>query len=339
MLVVSMCLGRRWTLWVGSLAVVSLAAFCRNGSSSQRIPQQGNKLSSQTELVSVPVIVTDRHGDFVSGLSISNFQISVDGQPQPIAFYEQQDTPVTVGLVVDHSGSMGPKLSAVAAAISSFAHSSNPEDQMFVVDFGDTVSTYLFDGQSFTSDPAQIEHAITSVWARGRTALYDAVVEGITHLKLGRWDKRALILVSDGGDDASHYTVGQVLSMARGSHAVIYAIGLLSESGQEENPEILRRLCHDTGGMAFFPGEKDSISTISREIARDLRSEYVLGFVPPKQLNTSAFHKITVRVSAPGRGKLHVRSRAGYVETSTSSVPVEQGHVPLLQSERSRWAK
>ncbi len=293
--------------------------------SSQHAPA----LSSRTELVAVPVSVADHHGNFVPGLTAGDFQILVDGIPQPISFFEQQDTPVTVGLLIDHSGSMGPKLPAVAAAISNFARSSNPQDEMFFVEFGDTVSVAIFDGKSFTSDPSQLAHAIASVSARGRTALYDAVAEGITRVRLGQWNKRALILVSDGGDNASHYKFAQVLQMARSSHAVIYAIGLLSESGQEENPGILRRLCRDTGGIAFFPGPQDSIAKISGQIARDLRSQYMLAFVPPKQSGAGAFHKIKVKVSVPGHGKLRVRTRAGYME---SVEPVAPAALPATQS-------
>lgn len=269
-------------------------------------------LSARTELVQVPVTVTDHEGNFVPGLTAKSFEILDNGQTQPIAFFEQQDTPVTVGLLIDHSGSMGPKLSAVGAAISDFAQSSNPQDQMFVIDFGDTVSIGLFDGHSFTNDPAQIEHAITSVWARGRTALYDAIAEGITHVQLGQSNKRALIIVSDGGDNASHYNFTQIVGMTRTSHAVIYAIGLLSESGQEENPDVLRKLARDTGGLAFFPGAHDSIAAVSNAIARDLRSQYTLAFAPPRDAASGAFHKLTVKVNASGHGKLHVRARAGY---------------------------
>jgi Ca-activated chloride channel family protein len=276
-------------------------------------------LSSRTELVAVPVSVTDHQGNFVAGLTIRNFQIFDDGQPQTIEFFEQQDTPITVGLLIDHSGSMGPKLPAVAAAIADFARSSNPQDEMFFVDFSDTVFMQLFDGQSFTSDAAQLERAVTSVSARGRTALYDAVAQGIAHLRLGKWNKRALILVSDGGDNASHYNFAQVLQLARGSHAVIYAIGLVSESGQEENPDILRRLCRDTGGLAFFPGPRGSIAAISGEIARDLRSQYILAFVPPKRSGAGTFHKLTVKVTAHGHGKLSIRARAGYSEETTAA--------------------
>jgi VWFA-related protein len=286
-------------------------------------------LSSRTELVAVPVSVTDHQGNFVAGLTARDFEIIDNGQPQSITFFEQQDTPVTVGLLVDHSGSMGPKLPAVATAIADFARSSNPQDQIFFVDFADTVYMQLFDGKSFTSDAAELEHAVTSVSARGRTALYDAVAEGITHLRLGRWNKRALVLVSDGGDNASHYKFDQILRMARSSHAVIYAIGLLSESGQEEDPDVLRKLTRDTGGLAFFPGPHDSIATISNEIARDLRSQYMLAFVPPTQDGPAKLHTLKVKVNAPGRGKLQIRARTGYTKAqeskSRASVPDAAG--------------
>jgi Ca-activated chloride channel family protein len=322
---------------------VVLAAVISFGLAVQAQQETGNRpgehpprapaLSARTQLVAVPVSVTDHHGNFVPGLTIGNFQILVDGQPQPISFFEQEDTPVTVGLLIDQSGSMGPKLSAVAAAISDFAYSSNPQDEMFFIEFSDTVSIELFDGKSFTSDPSQIVHAVTSMFARGRTALYDAVAEGITHAQLGQWNKRALVLVSDGGDNASRHNFAQVLQMARSSHAVIYAIGLLSETGQEENPKILRSLCSDTGGIAFFPGPHEPIAAISDEIARDIRSQYILAFVPPKQSGAAEFHKIIVKVTAPGHGKLHVRSRAGYTE---SSEPIPHPAPPAAQSE-SHW--
>ncbi|HXR15732.1 MAG TPA: VWA domain-containing protein [Terriglobales bacterium] len=278
--------------------------------------QQGTnhepKLSSRTDLVQLPVSVTDAHDNFVAGLTIDNFRVLEEGQAQNISFFEEEDTPVTVGLIVDHSGSMGSKLREVAAAVLAFAHSSNAEDEMFVVDFDDTVTVELLHGKPFTSDPQELSEAVTAISARGQTALYDAVAEGFVHLQLGQWNKRALIIVSDGGDNISQHTFAQVLALARTSHAVIYAIGLLSESGQEENPGVLRRLCHDTGGIAFFPPQGASIQAVSTQIARDLRGQYMLGYVPPTKSDVGAFRKIEVKVSAPGRGALHVRSRAGY---------------------------
>jgi Ca-activated chloride channel homolog len=301
----------------GVLAVViflGLAAFA--GLDTALPLQQGANrqsiLSSRTDLVALPVSVTDAHGNFVADLTVGNFRVLEDGQPQTISFFEQENTPVTVGLIVDHSGSMGPKLPGVAAAVLAFAHSSNAEDEMFVIDFADTVSVELLHGKPFSGDPQELSEAVTAVSASGQTALYDAVAEGFIHIQLGQWNKRALIVVSDGGDNISRNTFSQVLAMARSSHAVIYAIGLLSETGQEENPGVLRRLCHDTGGIAFFPPKGASIEAVMTQIARDLRGQYVLGYVPPAKPDARAFRKVDVKVSAPGRGTLHVRSRPGY---------------------------
>jgi VWFA-related protein len=267
-------------------------------------------ISVETALVVLPVRVTGSDGDFISGLAQEQFRVYENGRRQPITLFRQEDTAVTVGLVVDHSRSMGPKLPGVSAAVSAFAQSSNPDDEMFVVDFSDKVSVELPGGKPFTSNPRELAQAVSAVSARGMTALYDAVAEGLNHLQLGRWDKKALIIVSDGGDNASGRKYADVLDLAHRSQAVIYAIVLVGAS-EEENPGVLTRLCRDTGGLAFFPSEGQSVSNISKIIARDLREQYTLGFAPEKRTG-DAYRKIHVDVTAPGRGKLHVRTRAGY---------------------------
>jgi len=294
---------------------------CLRGQQQGQQPPTKSVLLSRTDLVALPVSVTDRHGDFVSGLKADNFSVVEEGKPQSIEFFEQENTPLTIGLLVDHSGSMGPKLPEVAASVLAFAHSSNPDDEMFVVDFDDLVSVELLHGKPFTSDPQELSEAVTAISAQGQTALYDAIAEGFLHLQLGRWNKRALLVVSDGGDNISRHTFKQVLEMARSSHAVIYAIGLLSESGQEENPGVLRRLCQDTGGLAFFPAKGASIESVMNRIARDLRGEYMLGYAPPADSAAGAFRKVEVKVSAPGRGSLRVRSRPGYSIAASGGAP------------------
>lgn len=275
-------------------------------------------ISVETDLVVLPVRVTDANGDFVSGLTQEQFRVYVNGRQQPITLFRQEDTPVTVGLIVDHSRSMGMKLPGVSAAVSAFAQSSNSDDEMFVVDFSDAVSVELPGGKPFTNNPRELAQAVSAVSARGMTALYDAVAEGLNHLQLGRWDKKALIIVSDGGDNASGRKYADVLKLAHGSQAVIYAIGLVGAS-EEENPDVLKRLCKDTGGLAFFPAEGQSVSDISAIIAHDLREQYTLGFTPEKR-NGDDYRKIHVEVRAPGRGKLQVRTRAGYYSSPRNSL-------------------
>ena len=268
-------------------------------------------LIAKTELVVLPVSITDPNGNFVSGLSSQNFRVYENGRLQKITAFQDGDTPVTVGLIVDHSRSMGPKLTEVADAVSVLARSSNPEDEMFVVDFNDNVSVELLDGKPFTDDADQLAKAVSAVRARGRTALYDAVAEGLLHLQLGRWDKKALIIVSDGGDNASQLKYSRVLALAQHSQVVIFSVGLADGEG-EENPEVLRRLSKATGGISFFPKSLPDVTDISRRVARDLREQYTLGFVPETADSADSFRQLTVKVSAPGRGKLRVRTRPGY---------------------------
>jgi Ca-activated chloride channel family protein len=283
------------------------------------------KIAVSTNLVLLPVNVTDRHGTFVAGLKQPDFHVYENRQLQELTVFEEGDTPVTVGLVVDHSRSMGPKLRDVVTAVSSFAHSSNPQDEMFVVDFNDDVLIELMKGKAFSSDPKEIEKALTAVSARGRTALYDAVSEGLNHMQYGHLGKKALILISDGGDNASHLKYSQVLAQARQSQTMIYAIGLVGSDDKEENPGLLRRLCKDTGGVAYFPREGESVAEVSAAIARDLREQYTLGYVPRNLQRADVFRKIEVKVAAPGHGSLRVRTRQGYSPSEANARTTQLG--------------
>jgi len=283
------------------------------------------KITVSANLVLLPVKVTDGRGAFVPGLKKENFHVYEDKQLQELTVFEEGDTPVTVGLVVDHSRSMGPKLRDVVIAVHSFAHSSNPRDEMFVVDFNDDVLIELMKGKAFSNDPKELEEALTAVTARGRTALYDAVSEGLHHLQYGHLGKKALIIISDGGDNASHMKYSQVLAEARQSQTLIYAIGLVGADDKEENPGLLRRLCKDTGGIAYFPREGESVAKLSTEIARDLREQYTLGYAPQNMQRVDAFRKIELKLTAPGRGSLRVRTRPGYSLAAKKPPPAKSG--------------
>jgi Ca-activated chloride channel family protein len=279
---------------------------------ASEVPKQAT-ISVTTDLVVLPVNVTDSNGTFASGLHKQHFRVYEDGLLQKVTLFAEEDTPVTVGLLVDHSRSMGRKLPEVRAAVSTFVHSSNPEDEMFVVDFSDRVSIETLGGKAFTNDVKILEKALLGISAQGQTALYDAVAEGLKHLQLGSRDKKALVIVSDGGDNASRLKYSDVLLLARQTHALIYSIVLAGNSEEEENPRDLERLCKETGGIAFFPNDGQSISDIAKAIAQDLREQYTLGYAPKKELSGNSFRKIAVRVDAPDRGRLHVRTRAGYL--------------------------
>jgi VWFA-related protein len=300
--------------------------------SSQTPPSQAKSDSSvisvTTDLVVLPVKATDAHGDFVPGLTREAFRVYEDKRLQSVTLFQQEDAPVSVGLVVDHSSSMRSKLPDVVTAVSAFARSSNPRDEMFVVDFADQVSVELLSGKVFSSDPMEIEKAVGAVDARGRTALYDAVAEGLVHLQLAHWRKTALIIVSDGGDNESQHKYREILALARRSQAVIYAVGLVDESGEEENPKVLEQLSKDTGGMAFFPRATNSVADAMAAIARDLREQYTLGYVPGNRSGAS-FRRIRVEVMDPGREKIQVRTRPGYFPASQNQeTPQPQSTTP-----------
>jgi Ca-activated chloride channel homolog len=284
-----------------------------------------SSISVTTELVVLPVNVTDSAGAFVPGLEINNFRVLEDGQLQKITLFADEDNPVTVGLIVDRSRSMKPKLAGVAEAVNMFARSSNSEDEMFVVDFSNDVSLEGFGGKDFTTDAKELEKAVAGMTASGQTALYDAIVKGLDHLQQGHRDKKALVVVSDGGDNASRHKFVDVLNLASRSHAVIYAIGLVGDTSEEENPEVLKKLCRKTGGIAFFPRAQESVADASKKIARDLREQYTLGFAPERKGDREIFRKLTVEVAAPGRGKLRVRTRAGYFPEPKRDTPLRSG--------------
>ena len=271
-------------------------------------------LTVHTELVVVPVAVTDSQGRRVIDLSEQSFHVYEDGHLRPTAAFHRGDAPMTLGLVVDRSQSMRQKTAAVLTAVSAVLQSIRTDDELFAVSFDDEVSFELPDHHPFTSDPKTIEEALTTRRSAGRTALYDGVFAGLQQLRAGHGERRALIVISDGGDNASTRRYADVLALARQSDGVIYAIGLLAASAQEDqDAEPLKRLCKDTGGVAYFPRTADEIAEVSAELAAELRNQYTLGFLPGAPTDGRVFRKIQVTATAEGRGRLHVRTRSGYV--------------------------
>jgi VWFA-related protein len=272
-------------------------------------------ISVHTELVAVPVTVTDRQGHPLKGLRQDDFRVFEDGRPRPILAFRQGDEPVTLGLIVDRSQSMQSKAPALRAAVSAFLESSSGASELFAVDFNDRVSFALGDGRFFTHDIGELRTRLTAIRAEGRTALYDGVMQGLQHLQLGHANRRVLLVVSDGGDNASRATYADVLALAHRSDAVIYAIGLIGAPlmDNEENGGALKRLCRATGGVAYSPRTLEETAAASAEVARNVREQYTLGFAPAPRGDGPSFRTITVTVTAEGRGRLRVRTRSGYV--------------------------
>lgn len=264
------------------------------------------------DMVILSATVLDRHNAPVSGLSKDDFQVYEDGLLQQIQNFSHDDIPITAGILVDNSGSMAPKRDDVIAAALAFAHSSNPQDQMFVVNFNDYVSFGLPPNIPFTDRQEELRQALSGFRPNGMTALYDGIAVALDHLKQGGHDKKVLILISDGGDSASKRSLAQVLDMAKHSAVIIYALGIFDEQDGDQNPGVLKKLAKETGGEAFFPESSRDAASICEEIARDIRSQYTLTYIPANVSQDGRYRAIEVRASAPGRGRLPVRTRAGY---------------------------
>jgi VWFA-related protein len=298
-------------------ALLFLALVVCAGDRTPQIKQDRDsesfRISVDVALVVLPATVIDRQGGFVSDLGEQNFEVYENGVPQRIRLFKNEDIPVTVGLVVDHSSTMGSKLAEVTAAARTFVRSSNQEDEMFVVNFNENVSLGLPRTTRFTNSTAELERAITAAPAGGQTALYDAIAKALEELQAGSRDKKVLIVVSDGGDNASARSLSQVMKLAEQSSAVIYTLGVFDEEDPDRNPAVLKRLALATGGEAFFPSQLSEVVAICGRIARDIRHQYTIGYVPSNLTRDGAYRAIRVRARANGHDRLSVRTRAGYI--------------------------
>jgi Ca-activated chloride channel homolog len=270
-------------------------------------------IRTNVDLVVLRATVRDRKGAPVSGLTKEDFQVYEDKVPQEIESFSHEDVPVTVGLVIDNSGSMRPKRSDVIAAAMAFVHSSNPQDQIFVVNFNEHVRMGLPANLPFTNNAAQLETALSRNVLSGMTALYDAIAAALEQLQKGKWDKKVLIVVSDGGDNASTRTLAQVLSMVNQSNAAVYTMGIYDEEDEDRNPGVLRHISGASGGEAFFPETLKDILPICEQIAHDIRSQYTITFAPTNNKQDGTYRTISVKArEASGGRRLSVSTRSGY---------------------------
>lgn len=285
------------------------------GSASSPVAQEPSFRSGSSELVVLPTIVTDKQGRYVADLSREQFTVFDNGRRVAIDLFTTEDTPVTVGLIVDGSSSMRMKLGEVFAASLAFARLSNPNDELFAIRFNDDVKEAVVNKRFLlASDLGALEAALSSVVPEGRTALYDALVAGLEHLDEGTRPRKVMIVISDGGDNASRATLDHVLSRARASNAAIYTIGIYDDDDPDKNPGALKSLARATGGERFLPRSPGALIQACERIAREIRSGYTIGYVPPDR--DGIFHRLRVQVAAPGRS-LTVRTRPGYFAAGT----------------------
>jgi len=276
--------------------------------------------SASNDLVVVSATVLDKQGGFVEDLDPGHFAVFEDGKRQRIDLFSHEDTPVSVGVIIDSSASMGPKIGEVVAATIAFAQSSHPEDELFTLSFNDRVQEahepLKNRGFLLASDAAALEHAVSSLRPEGRTALYDAVMAGLDRLDEGSRSRKVLIVMSDGGDNASRATMDQVLERARRSGATIYTIGLLDPGDPDANPGVLKSLAQATGGKSYLPRSAGPLLLACKKIARDIRSGYTIAFEPSKR--DGRYHQIQVQAARANGRRLAVRTRPGYFAPATT---------------------
>jgi len=264
----------------------------------------------KVEEVVLHATVTDQRQHLVSGLQQGDFAVFEDGKPMVITSFHQEDIPVSIGIVIDNSGSMRDKRQKVNQAALNLVRASNPQDELFVVNFNDE---YYLD-QDFTSSINQLKEGLDHIESRGGTALYDAVVASADHLAKGaRLDRKVLLVVTDGEDNASRDTLEQcVRSLQDLNGPTVYTIGILGDDREAHRAKrALTALAFQTGGVAFFPKDMSEVDNISRQVAHDIRNQYTIGYKPADP-NRPGYRSVRVEAHAAGYKKLVVRTRSGY---------------------------
>jgi Ca-activated chloride channel family protein len=255
--------------------------------------------------------VVDDKQHIVTNLDRNAFTVFEDGKPQTIVSFRHEDIPVSMGIVIDNSGSMREKRAKVNQAALNLVRASNPQDEVFVVNFNDE---YYLD-QDFTNDLLKLKEALEKIETKGGTALYEAVVASADHLKRNaRLERKVLFVVTDGEDNASQETLEQAVKHLQEENGPsVYAIGIL---GDEEHPKRAKRaldiIAQRTGGLAFFPKTLDAVDEISRQVAHDIRNQYTIGYKPTNPRASGGFRQIRVEAKVKGHTKLTVRTKSGY---------------------------
>jgi len=282
---------------------------------------------SDTRLVVCHVTVVDKNGHFVTNLPQEAFTVFENGAPQPIKIFRREDVPVSLGLIIDNSGSMRDKRTKVEAAALALVKDSNPDDEVFVVNFNDEAFLDNPHGKAFTSDIKEMEEALTRIDSRGGTAMRDAIRMSIDHLKeKAHKDKKVLVTVTDGNDNASVVSLENLVKASQQSEVLIYGIGLLGEEERREAQRAqraLKSLATATGGEVFFPKDVGEVDKIAHQVAKDIRSQYTVEYTPTNTAMDGTFRQIKVTVKAPGNPT--VRTRSGYYATPDQAGPPAAG--------------
>lgn len=273
----------------------------------------GSLIRMNVDLVLVPVTVTDPMNRLVTGLEQSDFEVFEDSRQEKITSFASEDAPVSIGIIFDLSGSMTSKLIRAKNSILQFIKTANPEDEFFVIGFNDRPELI----EDFTSSVDDIDARLATVRSGHRTALLDAIYYGIEKMRDARHQRKALLVVSDGGDNRSRYTEGEVKSQVRESDVEIYAIGIFdpyAPTPEERNgPMLLNQLCEDSGGRMYRVDDLSEMGDIAEKISTELRNQYVIGYTPANLVRDGKWRKVKVKLDPPeGLPPLTVHARTGY---------------------------
>jgi Ca-activated chloride channel family protein len=311
----------KWTSSGASALAVSILFF---GSSSgqppppaQDVPQAtGLKLRVDTNLVLIPVAVTDAQNRYVLGLQKEDFQLSEDSVKQNVAHFSGEDVPLSVGLVFDESGSMDYKLRTSQAAVVRFLKTMNPDDEAFLVEFSDAAKLSV----GFTADTGKIQDALKAAKPGGLTAMLDAIHVALREMKNARNSRKTIVIISDGGDNNSHYKASEIESLVREADVQIYAMGVFEPSlplgltpEEISGPRLLSEIATQTGGRAFSAALLSDLPSVGARIAVELRNQYVLGYYPKNQSKDGKYRHVEVKLAQPqGVSPLKAHWRLGY---------------------------
>jgi len=283
--------------------------------------KQGSRIITRVNLVVLHTTVLDDRQRFADGLKQENFRVFEDKVEQKLSVFKREDLPVSMGLVIDNSGSMRDKRPKVNEAAITLVQASNPQDEAFVVNFNDDF--YLDLDKDFTSSVPELKEALERIDSRGSTALYDAIIGSLDHLKKASKDKHVLLIVTDGEDNSSHYSLEKTIRDIQKTDTVIYTIGLLSQESKKSAKKARRALediARASGGIAYFPENVEDVHSICQQVAHDIRNQYTLAYYPTNDRRDGTFRAVNVEIIPPrGRGKLVARTRNGYYAPSEAT--------------------
>jgi VWFA-related protein len=302
---------------VGALCVLGILLTA--GPTAAQTVREDFTIAVDVSRVVLDVTVTDRKGRWIPGLTREQFRVLEDGVEQEILHITQEDRPLTLGLVIDSSRSIGERRREVIVGAMRLAVLSHEQDDLFLVSFNDKASLGHFQDGDFTRNLPTLRNALFGMKPEGLTALYDGVIMALDKLREGRWEREAAVLFSDGGDTASDATLEETLERVQRSDALLYTIGLASEINPYRSPKTLKKLAQASGGEAFFPVTDEELKRVCENIATEMRSQYTLTYAPSNPRREGIYREIKVRVEETGKD-WQVRAREGYFEPAAEEV-------------------